>query len=62
MLGDYADLIATQADPGADMRMAAVALVGATDGLITDWMSGDRTRPRQAIVDTVLEIFGPIVG
>jgi AcrR family transcriptional regulator len=65
VLGDYAQLIATQARGGAgdvDTRMAAVALVGATDGLIIDWLSSDRARPREAIVTTLLAIFGPVVG
>jgi AcrR family transcriptional regulator len=65
VLGDYAELIAAEAPDGigvVDTRMAAVALVGATDGLIIDWLSGDRSRPRQAIVDSLLAIFGPVVG
>ncbi|HEX5194383.1 MAG TPA: TetR/AcrR family transcriptional regulator [Solirubrobacteraceae bacterium] len=66
VLGDYAELIASQSAGalGADLdtRMAAVALVGATDGLIIDWLSGDRERPRETIVDTLLTIFGPVVG
>jgi hypothetical protein len=37
--------------------MAAVALTGATDGLITDWMSSSERPPQQAIVDTLLTIF-----
>jgi AcrR family transcriptional regulator len=65
VLGDYAELIAAEAPGGiggVDTRLAAVALVGATDGLIIDWLSGDRRRPRQAIVDALLAIFGPVVG
>jgi AcrR family transcriptional regulator len=65
VLGDYAQLIAAEASAGVgavDTRMAAVALVGATDGLIIDWLSGDRTRPREAIVMTLLAIFAPVVG
>ena len=50
------------AEGSGDPRMTAVALVGATDGLITDWLSGDRRRPRSAIVDTLLTIFAPIVA
>jgi AcrR family transcriptional regulator len=67
----YADLIAAQAAQAAQMeyrtpptplgqgdrRMTAVALTGATDGLITDWMSNEQRPPRQAIVDTLLQIF-----
>jgi hypothetical protein len=66
VLSDYAQLIASQSpgvvDAEIDTRMAAVALVGATDGLIIDWLSGDRVQPREAIVTTLLEIFGPVVG
>jgi hypothetical protein len=65
VLGDYAQLIASEAPGGVgvvDTRMAAVALVGATDGLIIDWLSGERTRPREAIVTTLLAIFEPVVG
>jgi hypothetical protein len=65
VLRAYAELIAAQAalldDLGplgrGDRRMTAVALTGATDGLITDWMSGERRPPQQAIVDTLLAIF-----
>jgi AcrR family transcriptional regulator len=65
VLGDYAQLIASEAPDGVgvvDTRMAAVALVGATDGLIIDWLSGERARPREAIVTTLLAIFEPVVG
>lgn len=68
VLRAYAELIAAQAavieyrsppTPLArgDRRMAAVALTGATDGLITDWMSSSDRPPQQAIVDTLLAIF-----
>jgi AcrR family transcriptional regulator len=65
VLRAYAELIAAQAaelgDLGplsrGDRRMAAVALVGATDGLIIDWLTSDRRRPQKAIVDTLLQIF-----
>jgi hypothetical protein len=65
VLRAYAELIAAQAseldDLGplgrGDRRMSAVALVGATDGLIIDWLTSDRRRPRQAIVYTLLQIF-----
>jgi AcrR family transcriptional regulator len=66
VLGEYAELIASQSSgalgASVDTRMAAVALVGATDGLIIDWLSGDRAKPREAIVTTLLAIFGPVVG
>ncbi len=66
VLRAYAELIAAQAaemdDLGplgrGDRRMAAVALTGATEGLITDWMSSEQRSPRQAIVYTLLQIFG----
>jgi AcrR family transcriptional regulator len=68
VLRAYAELIAAQAaviedrSPPTplgrgDRRMAAVALTGATDGLITDWMSSSDRPPQQAIVDTLLTIF-----
>jgi AcrR family transcriptional regulator len=70
VLRAYAELIAAQAAQledrtpptplgRGDRRMAAVALTGATDGLITDWMSSSPRPPRQAIVDTLLAIFAP---
>jgi hypothetical protein len=65
VLGDYAQLIASEASDGVgavETRMAAVALVGATDGLIIDWLSGDRSAPSRSIVDALVAIFGPIVG
>jgi AcrR family transcriptional regulator len=65
VLSDYAQLIASQAQDGVtdvDPRTAAVALVGATDGLIIDWLSGDRASPPLSIVDTLVAIFDPVVG
>jgi hypothetical protein len=65
VLSDYAALIASQAQDGVRgvaPRMAAVALVGATDGLIIDWLSGDRALSSRSIVDTLIAIFGPVVG
>jgi AcrR family transcriptional regulator len=70
VLRDYAELIAQEAArmprlgdrPAQDRRGVAVALVGATDGLVTDWLSGDRSRPRSTIVDTLLAVFSPTVG
>jgi AcrR family transcriptional regulator len=67
VLSPYAEMIATQVTeldppglPGAgDRRLAAVALVGATDGLVIDWLSGSRTNGRDAIVTTLLDIFAP---
>jgi AcrR family transcriptional regulator len=65
VLSDYAQLIASQAQDritGVDPGMAAVALVGATDGLIIDGLSGDRTSSPRLIVDTLVAIFDPVVG
>jgi hypothetical protein len=65
VLSDYAQLIATQAQDGVvgvQPRMAAVALVGATDGLIIDWLSGVRASSSRSIVDTLVAIFDPVVG
>ena len=42
--------------------MTAVALVGATDGLIIDWLSGDRRSGPEALVATLLAIYAPVVG
>ena len=70
VLRDYAELIAEEAtrmprvrgEASADRRGVAVALVGAIDGLITDWLSDDRTQPQSTIIDTLLAVFGPTVG
>ena len=65
VLSDYAQLITTQAQggvTGVDPRMAAVALVGATDGLIIDWLTGNRASSSRVIVDTLVAIFDPVVG
>lgn len=69
VLRTYADLIASQAAalrPDAtqapvDPRLAAMALVGATDGLIIDWLSHEPRGPREAIVATLTAIFAPAV-
>jgi AcrR family transcriptional regulator len=65
VLSDYAGLIASQAQDGVtgvEPRTAAVALVGATDGLIIDWLSGDRASSSRVIVDTLVAIFDPVIG
>ncbi len=69
VLGEYAELIAAQLAtlPGAaqiglrDPRLAAVALTGATDGLIIDWLAGERTYDRDAIIATLLDVFGAVL-
>jgi len=63
----YADVIASEigtleqfADrSAADKKLAAVALVGATDGLIIDWLSGPRRVKVEALIDTLLDLFAP---
>jgi AcrR family transcriptional regulator len=67
VLRTYAELIAAEARalpaaPAADPRMTAVALVGATDGLIIDWLSGERQAGPEALVATLLAIYAPVVG
>jgi AcrR family transcriptional regulator len=65
VLRAYAELIATQAGEFGDLppltagdrRMTAVALVGATDGLIIDWLSADPRPAPSSIVETLLAIF-----
>lgn len=67
---DYAELITREAArlprigtrPFEQRRDIAVALVGAVDGLIIDWLMSDRARPRSTIVDTLLIVFGPTVS
>lgn len=67
VLRAYADFIAGQAaglqppmmGPGVDPRLAAVALVGATDGLIIDWLNQRPRGDRAQIVTTLIEIFAP---
>jgi AcrR family transcriptional regulator len=70
VLADYAELIAAQLArfPGAaqtrlgEPRLAAVALTGATDGLIIDWLAGERRNDREAIIATLLDIFGSVLS
>jgi AcrR family transcriptional regulator len=71
VLRAYADMIVAQggefgaldAMPPAQRRMVAVALVGAVDGLVTDWLSDTGRRPPQRrVVDTLLTLFAPIVS
>jgi AcrR family transcriptional regulator len=70
VLRSYADMIAGQITeisrstpvPVRDHRLAAVAIVGATDGLILDWLSSERRPPREAIVTTLLEIVATVLA
>ncbi len=62
----YVDLFSREAArlcmsevPDERRRAVAVALVGATDGLVVDWLTGDRRQPASALVDTLLEVFRP---
>jgi len=67
VLGSYADLVASQIaameppilPPGADLRMSAVALVSATDGLIIDALGGPGEPDRDAMIATLTELFTP---
>ena len=69
VLRTYAELIAGQAaalrPPGSpgptDPRMLAVALVGATDGLIIDWLSHEPRGDCEAIVDTLVDAFAAAI-
>lgn len=67
VLSDYAELVIKHANyvrtaRDGDERMTAIALVGAIDGLISDWVSGDRARPQSALFDTLLVIFGSAIN
>lgn len=65
VLGSYADLVASQIaaldppilPPGADLRMSAVALVSATDGLIIDALGRPEEPDRDAMITTLTELF-----
>lgn len=66
ILGEYAELIAGKLRDlagesplaGEEARLIAVALAGATDGLVIDWLSGERSYDREAITATLLDVFG----
>jgi AcrR family transcriptional regulator len=45
-----------------ERRAIVIALMGATDGLICDWLAGERRPPASSIVETLLRIFGPILA
>ena len=65
----YAELIASQAAalrdpevaPPSDPRMTAVAVVGATDGLIIDWLSHEERGAPEEIVTTLLDVFAAAI-
>lgn len=65
VLATYADLVAAQIaamdppilPPGTNLRMSAVALVSATDGLIIDALGGAGEPDRDAMIATLTELF-----
>ena len=63
VLRTYADLMAGQIEQlgaiAADARLAAVAFVSATDGLIIDWLADPGQGGRDRIVATLLDLFAP---
>lgn len=67
VLRNYADIIAHElsgftqfSDRTAQQRrLAAIALVGATDGLIIDWLSQPKRGKVDAIIRTLLDLFTP---
>jgi AcrR family transcriptional regulator len=67
---EYAEMITAEAArlprigarPREQRRAIAVALVGAVDGLIIDWLMSDRAHASSTIVDTLLIVFGPTIG
>jgi AcrR family transcriptional regulator len=48
--------------PEDERRAIMVALIGATNGLVAEWLTGERRRPASTIVDTLLAIFGPVLS
>jgi AcrR family transcriptional regulator len=70
VLASYADMVAGQIaaiEPpilpaGADLRMSAVALVSATDGLIIDALGGPGRPAPGAMIATLTELFAPGAG
>ena len=67
MLRRYAEIIAVQLGDdaagllpsGSDPRVAAMALVGATDGLIVDCLTDDPPREPVGVVGTLVSLFAP---
>jgi AcrR family transcriptional regulator len=47
---------------GLNLQLTAMALVSATDGLITDWMMDPTRASHDEIVATVVEIFTTVAG
>jgi len=69
VLRAYAEMVAQEIDRVAatrkiavpDTRLAAVGLVGATDGLIIDALSGDGSERQEDVVATVLTIVDAVL-
>ena len=67
VLGTYANLVAAEAVavgprgalPDVDPMLGAVALVGATDGLIIDWLTRDPRADSAEIISTLITTFAP---
>jgi AcrR family transcriptional regulator len=70
VLRDYAEMIAARAralsqprqptaERMADARLIAVAFVGATDGLLIDWLTNAKRGDRDELVATLISIFVP---
>jgi hypothetical protein len=63
MIAGQIDLLARDGQLAVhDHRRAAVALVGATDGLLIDAMRRGAEADREAIVATLLELFAPVLS
>lgn len=70
VLAAYAEIIAGQIELLAstaplelsDRRLTGVALGGAVDGLVIDWLSGGRAQDRESIVTTLVELLGPVLS
>lgn len=58
--GDRLDQLASK--PEQERRAIMIALIGATEGLVTDWLAGERRCPPADIVETLLTVFGPTLG
>ncbi|HLI61125.1 MAG TPA: TetR/AcrR family transcriptional regulator [Solirubrobacteraceae bacterium] len=59
---EAAELTRLASMPAEERRAIVIALMGATDGLVGDWLGGERRRPASSIVKTLLSIFGPTFG
>jgi AcrR family transcriptional regulator len=48
--------------PDRDRRAIVVALMGATDALVCDWLAGERELSASRIVETLLSLFAATLG